>query len=150
MSDESHATPAPRAPGVSMRESAAPAAPPDAPAPGAADTTDDYRYIQIRRTIIYIEESIKQALDPFVFEHNTPATWSSAVSQVSGVLRQLWGEGKLAGATPQQAFSVQCGLGSTMSARDVRDGNMVVQVTLQGLQATPTVLTVRVDLQGGA
>src|SRR4051794_7258298 len=102
-----------------MRESASPAPAPSAAAAsasGSVDPTDDYRYIQVRRTITYIEVSIKEALDPFAFQPNTAATWSSAVSKVSGLLRQMWAEGKLAGATPQQAFSVQCGLGSTMSA----------------------------------
>jgi phage tail sheath protein FI len=146
MSDES-----PRAPGVTVRETAAPAPEPgDAvPPESPVDGVNDYRYIQIRRTITYIKVSIKNALDQFVFEPNTQATWSQAVSAVTGVLQEAWARGELAGATPEQAFSVQCGVGSTMTAQDVRDGNLAVQVTLRGLDATPTVLKVEVKLRAG-
>lgn len=147
MSDDS-----PRAPGVTIRETAASAPEPGdaAPPESPVDGVNDYRYIQIRRTINYIKMSIKSALDHFVFQPNTQTTWSSVVSAVSGVLREAWARGELAGATPEQAFSVQCGVGSTMTAQDVRDGNLAVQVTLGGLEATPTVLKVEVKLQAGA
>ncbi|MCA9388097.1 MAG: phage tail sheath family protein, partial [Candidatus Andersenbacteria bacterium] len=38
--------------------------------------SNDWRYIQVRRTLIYIEQSIKNALQPFVFAANSSATWS--------------------------------------------------------------------------
>ena len=141
----------PRAPGISIQEVAfQPPAAGSAPAASPPDegNRDDYRYIQIRRTLIYIEQAIKNALDPFAFAHNTQATWTSVVSAVSGALRQVWSEGKLAGGTPEQAFSVHCGLGSTMTAQDVRDGNLVVEVRLSGLRPAPTVLTVHLTLTG--
>lgn len=145
----------PRAPGVTLRETVASASePPSAAAnpaaPDPAGSSLDDRHIQIRRTLIYLEPSIKAALDQFVFEPNTPATWSRAVSAVTSVLQAAWTRGELPGATPGQAFSVQCSLGSTMTARDVRDGNLAAQVTLPGLQPAPTVLTVQVKLQSGA
>lgn len=148
MSDDS-----PRAPGVTIREMA-PSTSQQVDAtssePDADGISPDYRYIQIRRTLIYIEQSIKAALDQFVFGPNTQATWSGVVSAVTSVLQEAWARGELAGATPEQAFSVQCGVGSTMTAQDVRDGNLAVQVTLRGLEATPTVLKVEVKLQAGA
>ena len=139
----------PRAPGVTIREASASspepgdAVPPESP----VDGVDDYRYIQIRRTINYIKVSIKSALYQFAFEPATQTTWSAAVS---AVLREAWARGELVGATPEQAFSVQCGVGSTMTAQDVRDGNLAVRVTLRGLEAAPTVLKVEVKLQAGA
>ena len=90
----------------------------------------DYRYVQVRRTLIYIEQSIKAALDPFVFAPNTGQTWATVVSMVSGFLTGLWSRGGLMGATPAEAFSVACGVGSTMTGTDVLDGYMIVQVTL--------------------
>jgi phage tail sheath protein FI len=91
----------------------------------------DWRYIQVRRTVIYIEQSIKAAMQPFVFAANDGKTWSTVVSAVSGFLQQTWSQGGLFGSTPQQAFSVECGLGSTMTAQDILDGYMIVQVRLQ-------------------
>lgn len=93
--------------------------------------SNDFRYIQVRRTMIYIEQSIKMALNPFVFAPNNGQTWTTAVSMVSSFLQTLWSRGGLMGATPKEAFSVQCGLGSTMTSQDVLEGLMIVQVVLQ-------------------
>lgn len=93
--------------------------------------SDDWRYIQVRRTIIYIEQSIKAALDPFVFAANDGKTWATVVSMVSNFLQGVWSQGGLMGATADEAFSVECGLGSTMTAQDILSGYMIVQVTLQ-------------------
>lgn len=51
--------------------------------------SSDLRYIQVRRTIIYIEQSIKIALEAFVFAANDGNTWVSAVSMVSNFLQGL-------------------------------------------------------------
>lgn len=91
----------------------------------------DYRYVQVRRTLIYVEQSIKGALQPFVFAANDGKTWVTVVAMVSGFLQGLWNQGGLMGATASEAFSVECGLGSTMTGQDILDGYMIVQVTLQ-------------------
>ncbi|MCK7615078.1 phage tail sheath family protein [Roseibium sediminicola] len=93
--------------------------------------SQDWRYIQVRRTAIYIEQSIKQGLMPFVFAANDGKTWSTVVSAVSSFLQQVWAQGGLMGATASEAYSVECGLGSTMTAQDILDGYMIVQVRLQ-------------------
>lgn len=93
--------------------------------------SNDYRYIQVRRTLIYIEQSIRRALEPFAFAANDGNTWAQVISMVSGFLHAIWEQGGLMGATASEAFSVECGLGSTMTAEDVLEGYMIVQVTLQ-------------------
>jgi hypothetical protein len=93
--------------------------------------SNDYRYIQVRRTLIYIEQSIKNALQPFVFAANDAITWSTVTGMVSNFLTGLWSQGGLMGAKASEAFTVQCGLGSTMTGQDVLDGYMVVAVTVQ-------------------
>lgn len=93
--------------------------------------SNDWRYIQVRRTIIYIEQSIKAAMMPFVFAANNGKTWSTVVSSVSNFLQGLWSQGGLMGSTASEAYTVQCGLGSTMTAQDILDGYMIVQVQLQ-------------------
>ncbi len=93
--------------------------------------SNDYRYIQVRRTLIYIEQSIKTAINQFVFAPNDGNTWTNVVSVVSGFLKGLWSQGGLMGATASEAFGVECGLGSTMTGQHVLDGYMIVQVTLQ-------------------
>jgi hypothetical protein len=109
----------------------------------------DWRYIQVRRTLIYIEQSIKLALDPFVFAANDASTWSTVVSMVSSFLQGLWSQGGLMGATAQEAFSVECGIGSTMTADDVLDGYMIVQVTLQMIRPAEFIeVTFKQKMQG--
>src|SRR5215213_6449392 len=93
--------------------------------------SNDWRYIQVRRTLIYIEQSIKSALEPFVFAANDGNTWVTVVSMSSNFLQGLWSQGGLMGATAGEAYSVQCGLGSTMTSMDILQGYMIVQITLQ-------------------
>ena len=93
--------------------------------------SNDYRYIQVRRTLIYIEQSIKSALNQFVFAPNDTNTWVAVVSMCSAFLQGLWQQGGLMGASQNEAFGVECGIGSTMTPQDVLNGYMIVQVTLQ-------------------
>jgi uncharacterized protein len=92
----------------------------------------DYRYIQIRRTIIYIEQSVKTALGQFVFAPNDAATWIAVTGMVSAFLAELWQAGGLVGASARNAFSVACGLGSTMTDTDILNGilRMEIQVAI--------------------
>jgi len=111
--------------------------------------SNDYRYIQVRRTLIYIEQSIKNALDQFVFAPNTGQTWATVVAMVSGFLQTLWSQGGLMGATAAEAFTVQCGLGSTMTGQDILDGYMIVQVTLQMIRPAEFIeLTFKQKMEG--
>jgi hypothetical protein len=91
----------------------------------------DYRYIQVRRTLIYVDQSIKLALKSYVFAANDAATWSAVTAAISDFLTGLWRQGGLIGAKPEDAFTVSCGLGSTMTAQTILDGCMIVDVKLQ-------------------
>lgn len=111
----------------------------------------DYRYIQIRRTLIYIEQSLKNALNQFVFAANDGNTWVTVISMCSAFLQGVWQQGGLMGATASEAFTVECGLGSTMTPQDVLDGYMIVQVTLQMIRpAEFIVLTFKQKMEGVA
>jgi len=92
--------------------------------------SQDWRYINIRRTLIMIEQSLKLATRAYVFEPNDANTWATVTSMMNNFLTNLWKQGALAGATPDQAFNVQVGLGTTMTANDILDGYMVVSVRL--------------------
>jgi phage tail sheath protein FI len=93
--------------------------------------SEDYRYVRVRRTLIYIEQSIKRALQSVAFAANDSTTWSSVTSSISTFLTELWQSGGLMGANASEAFTVQCGLGSTMTSQDILDGYMIAAVTLQ-------------------
>ncbi|WP_444997446.1 phage tail sheath family protein [Aliikangiella sp. IMCC44359] len=111
--------------------------------------SNDWRYIQVRRTLIYIEQSIKNAIDPFVFAANDANTWVKVTAMVSSFLQGLWSQGGLMGDTASDAFTVQCGLGSTMTGQDVLDGYMIVQVTVQMIRPAEFIeLTFKQTMEG--
>jgi hypothetical protein len=90
--------------------------------------SQDWRYVNVRRTMTMLEQSIKAALSSFVFEPNTANTWITLKSMITNFMMSLWREGALAGAKPEDAFVVAVGLGATMTADDILDGRMVVEV----------------------
>lgn len=88
----------------------------------------DWRYINVRRTMIMLEESIKNASKAFVFEPNVINTWVNVRSMISNFLNDIWKRGGLAGAVPEDAFSVHVGLGDTMTPEDILEGIMRITV----------------------
>lgn len=90
--------------------------------------SQDWRYINVRRTMCFIEESIKHAAKTYVYEPNVSNTWILVRSMIASFLRDIWRRGALAGASEADAFDVQVGLGSTMTPNDILDGIMRVTV----------------------
>jgi len=88
----------------------------------------DWRYINVRRTMIMLEESIKIASKAYVFEPNVANTWATLRSMISSFLTGIWKRGGLAGASPDDAFSVHVGLGDTMTAEDILEGILRITV----------------------
>lgn len=88
----------------------------------------DWRYINVRRTMIMLEESIKNAARAYVFDPNVANTWVNVKSMISNFLNGIWKRGGLAGSTPNDAFSVHVGLGETMTPEDILEGIMRVTV----------------------
>ncbi|HZG39516.1 MAG TPA: phage tail sheath C-terminal domain-containing protein [Nodosilinea sp.] len=68
----------------------------------------EWRYINVRRLISYIERSIELGTQWVVFEPNDQDLWARVRRTVSNFLERLWREGALFGATPDQAFYVKC------------------------------------------
>lgn len=92
----------------------------------------DYRYISVRRTMTFIEQSIKIAAEAYVFSPNNATTWSSLRATVYNFLNNQWSSGILVGSTPQDAFEIEIGLGSTMTSTDILDGilKMTIKVAI--------------------
>jgi uncharacterized protein len=92
----------------------------------------DWRYINVRRTMIMIEQSLKLACRAYVFEPNDANTWVTVKSMAENFLTNLWKQGGLAGAKPEDAFTVDVGLGITMTPSDILDGylNIAVKVAV--------------------
>ena len=88
----------------------------------------DWRYINVRRTMIMLEELIRLAAKAYVFEPNTASTWVTMRSMIENFLTGVWKQGGLAGAIPEDAFSVHVGLGETMTPVDILEGILRITV----------------------
>ena len=88
----------------------------------------DWRYINVRRTMIMLEESVRNAARAYVFDPNEANTWVNVKSMISNFLNGIWKRGGLAGAVPDDAYSVFVGLGETMTPEDILEGIMRITV----------------------
>jgi uncharacterized protein len=93
-----------------------------------AGNDNEWRYVPVRRFFNMAEESIKKATEVFVFEPNDRNTWVRVRAMIENFLAVQWRQGALAGGVPQQAFFVKVGLGETMTAQDILEGRMIVEV----------------------
>ncbi|MGZ3884129.1 MAG: phage tail sheath family protein [Bacteroidia bacterium] len=99
-----------------------------------AGNDNEWRYINVRRLFIMIEESVKNATEFVVFEPNTANTWQRVKGMIDAFLTDLWRDGALAGAVPSDAFFVQVGLGTTMTADDILNGIMNVRIGIAAVR----------------
>lgn len=90
--------------------------------------SNEWRYFSVRRFFNYVEESVQKSTSWAVFQPNDANTWVNVRCQIENFLSNLWRDGALAGATPDQAFYVKVGLGSTMTSVDVLEGKMIVEI----------------------
>ena len=77
---------------------------------GARTISSDasWRYINVRRLFIMVEESIDIGLQWAVFEPNDHRLWKRITRDVSSFLYRIWKSGALFGKTPEEAFYVKC------------------------------------------
>lgn len=89
-----------------------------------APAASQWRYVNVRRLFNMVKESIVQSTRWVVFEPNGQDLWKAIVRDVSAFLALLWRQGALLGATPQEAFFVQCD--SETNPPEVVDAGQVV------------------------
>lgn len=96
--------------------------------------SNEWRYINVRRLFITAEESIKKATEFVVFEGNDANTWNKVKAMIENYLTGLWKDGALAGAKADEAFYVNVGLGSTMTAQDILEGRLIVEIGMAAVR----------------
>jgi phage tail sheath protein FI len=99
---------------------------------GARNLTDDtqWRYVNVRRLFLMLENSIDVGTQWVVFEPNDANTWLRVRVSVENFLNGIWRAGGLAGASPDQAYRVRVGLGQTMTETDVDLGLLIVEIAV--------------------
>jgi phage tail sheath protein FI len=89
-------------------------------------TSGEWKYLNVRRLFIMIEESIAISLRWSVFQLNDESLWKDITRDVKAFLTLLWRDGALVGKTPQEAFFVKCD--AETNPPEVVDAGMVVCV----------------------
>lgn len=93
-----------------------------------AGNDNEWRYVPVRRFFNFAEESIKKGTEWVVFEPNDANTWVRVKAMIENFLVKQWRAGALAGAKPEDAFFVKVGLGVTMTALDILEGRMNIEI----------------------
>lgn len=93
-----------------------------------AGNDNEWRYINVRRFINFVEESTKKGAMQFVFEPNTVNTWVKVHASIENFLTTLWRQGALQGDKSEHAFYVAVGLGKTMTPLDIVEGNLILEI----------------------
>lgn len=96
--------------------------------------SNEWRYVSVRRFFSMVEESIKKAMEGFVFEANDANTWVKVQTMIENFLNTQWRAGALAGAKPEEAYYVSIGLDKTMSAQDILEGRMIVEIGMAAVR----------------
>jgi uncharacterized protein len=94
---------------------------------GGREQDEDWKYVPVRRTALYLEESLKRGLEWVVFEPNDEPTWRLLRGTVAAFLMQTYQEGAFAGATPEEAFFVRCGSDTTTQS-DIDNGIVGIEI----------------------
>ncbi|HXI26410.1 MAG TPA: phage tail sheath C-terminal domain-containing protein, partial [Pyrinomonadaceae bacterium] len=75
---------------------------------GSDQLADEYKYIPVRRTALYIEESLYRGLKWVVFEPNDEPLWAQVRLNVGAFMHTLFRQGAFQGTSPRDAYFVKC------------------------------------------
>ena len=90
-------------------------------------SNSNFKYVNVRRLFIYVEQSIKAATNWVVFEPNNSSLWARVQMTVSSFLETMFRSGMLAGESPAEAFFVDIGT-ATMSRDDIMNGRLICEI----------------------
>ena len=92
-----------------------------------ASSNSSFKYVNVRRLFIFVEESIKANTNWVVFEPNDATLWQRVALTVSSFLDTLWRNGMLAGGSASESYFVEIGP-STMSRDDIMNGRLICNI----------------------
>jgi phage tail sheath protein FI len=85
------------------------------------------RYINVRRSLIFLKKEITDRSNFAVFENNSEILWNQLRTAIGNFLRNYWSQGGLRGQTPEEAFYVRCDA-SNNTATDILNGRVNIEV----------------------
>lgn len=105
---------------------------------------NDYKYVNVRRLLIFLEDSIDRGLQWVVFEPNAEPLWARVRRSIANFLTTVWRNGALEGTTAEQAFFVKCDR-TTMTRDDIDNGRLVCVIGVAPVKPAEFVI-VRIGL----
>jgi phage tail sheath protein FI len=93
----------------------------------AAPTEAEWKYVSVRRSFIFLEQSIAEGTRWAVFEPNAEPLWSKLRSSIGAFLETQWRSGAFQGADADEAYFVRCDR-TTMTQADIDAGTVIVVV----------------------
>lgn len=106
---------------------------------GADVMASQWKYIPVRRTALYIEQSLQRGLQWVVFEPNGEVLWSQIRLNVNAFLNDMFVQGAFKGTTPSEAYFVNCG-DSTTTDYETERGIVIVEVGFAPLRPAEFVI----------
>ena len=118
---------------------------------GARTTASDalWKYINVRRLFLYIEESIEDGTQWVVFEPNNERLWARVKQSITQFLTKVWKDGALMGTTPEEAFFVKCDK-TTMTQNDIDNGRLIAVIGIAPVKPAEFVIFNIAQWQGGS
>jgi phage tail sheath protein FI len=104
-----------------------------------ASSDPEWKYVNVSRYFIYLEQSIDQGTQWAVFEPNAEPLWAKVRSAVSDFLLNEWRNGGLMGRKAAEAFFVRCDR-TTMTQNDVNNGRLICLVGVAPLKPAEFVI----------
>jgi len=94
---------------------------------GADQLADEWKYIPVRRTALFIEESLYRGTQWVVFEPNDEPLWAQIRLNIGAFMHNLFRQGAFQGSTPRDAYFVKCDR-ETTNQTDINSGivNIIV------------------------
>lgn len=112
---------------------------------GRVITSDtDWKYVNVRRLLIFIEKSIDRGLQWVVFEPNADPLWARVRRTVGNFLTTVWRNGALEGTKPEEAYFVKCDR-TTMTQTDIDNGRLIIVIGVAPVKPAEFVI-VRIGL----
>jgi phage tail sheath protein FI len=93
----------------------------------------DWRYVPVRRLLLFILESIEEGIQWAVFEPNDEPLWARVRASISSFLFRVWQAGALIGSKQGEVFFVRCDR-TTMTQDDIDRGRLIVLVGVAPLR----------------
>ena len=108
---------------------------------GARTLSSDslWKYVNVRRLLIYLERSIDEGTQWVVCEPNAERSWTAVVNAITNFLRTCWRSGMLQGRTEQEAFFVRCDQ-TTMTRDDIANGRLICVIGVAAVKPAEFVI----------